>query len=256
MPGTPGTYGYCIPSDLNGILNGFTENYYGSGATATTSIESDINAAFRHMNEHFEGYAMVRKVPMPLEGSVYPQTLIDANAAWSIHRKLKAVHADEFVEGEPEWIRAFWNTGMRKIEDIRKGKVVFESFTALGEIGIGMPTAGTSGSSIGTFHNNWEGFGSPFYGDRRMSWQIKIDGAGPAGSATFKYSYDAGVSWADTGIIAGTEWEPLSYGIYVRFEGAGTAFHVDDYWDFDAVPPWIASYGDPNVIKAKTFLRA
>ena len=31
---------------------------------------------------------------------------------------------------------------------------------------------------------------------------------------------------------------------------------VDDYWDFDTVPPWIDAYGDPSVAKVRTFLTA
>jgi len=255
MPGTPGTYGYCVPSDCDTLLYGFIENYYGTGTQGTADAEADINSEYRNLNERLEGFPMIRSVPVPLEGSVYPQTIIDANAAWTVFRRLKAVHANEFNEGVPEWISRFHAMGEELIEDIRTGKVVFEGFTALGEIGIGMPTAATSADTIGTFHNNWEGFAGPFNGDRRLSWRVQIDGAGPTGSATFKWSIDGGQSWQYEAQETGTEWIGLAYGVYARFEGWGTAFADGDYWDFDTVPIWIEAYGDPRVAKMRRFER-
>lgn len=270
MPGTPGNYGYCTPSDLNSLLGGFTEGYYGTdiygtAPVATSAIEADINAAFRTLNEHLEGYPVVRSTPLALEGSVYPQSAVDANAAWAIYRKLKSVHAPEFDEGVPEWIQRFHWHGTQFLDDVRTGRTVFEAFTAIGELGIAVPSAagtiegtpGTSTNSTGTFYNNWEGYGGPYIGAMRQTWRIAIDGAGPAGSATFKWSMDDGVSYSNEGVECGTAWTALADGIFVRFSGGdGTAFAVDDYWRFETVPLYVAAYGDPRVGKIRQFVRA
>jgi len=256
MPGTPGTYGYCVPSDCDTLLTGFIENYYGTGTQGTSDAEADINAEFRRMNDRFEGFSMVKSVPLPLEGSTYPQTIVDANASWTVFRRLRAVHAAEFNEGVPEWISRFEDMGNEYLDEIRTGKVVFESFTALGEVGIGMPAAGTGTDSTGTFFNNWEGFAGPFWGDRRMNWRVEIESDGSTGISTFKYSIDKGASWMETGVKTGTGWIGIGYGVNVRFEGwDGTAFADGDYWDFETVPAWVTAYGDPGIVKVREGVR-
>ena len=136
--------------------------------------------------------------------------------------------------------------------------MVFSYYTSVGEIGISPPYGESRGTDQnGTFINNWEGYGDPYWGDKRLTWRVQIDAAGFTGSATYKYSQDSGASWEEEGIKTGTNWKPLGLGVQVRFEGwAGTAYADGDYWQFDTVPLYVPAEGDPIVAKAREIVRS
>jgi len=69
---------------------------------------------------------------------------------------------------------------------------------------------------------------------------LYIETGGEVGAATFKYSYDGGVTWAETGCLTADANSPadIGYGLKAYWiPGDGQDFYADDYWTFFAFDP-------------------
>jgi len=78
-----------------------------------------------------------------------------------------------------------------------------------------------------------------YTGSNMERWRVQIDGAGAAGTATFKFSNDNGGTWDKTGqatLVSGSEQArriSIGNGIYVEFIGT---FGDGDYIDIELFP--------------------
>jgi len=63
------------------------------------------------------------------------------------------------------------------------------------------------------------------------SWRIVIDTGGITGTATFKWSRDAGVTFEKTLVLTNDRWTTLGLGLEVRFWDRDGSFILNDFWD-------------------------
>lgn len=63
------------------------------------------------------------------------------------------------------------------------------------------------------------------------SWRIVIDTGGVTGTATFKWSRDAGATFEKTLVLTNDRWVSLGLGLEIRFWDRDGSFVLNDLWD-------------------------
>ena len=225
---------YCSMQDLDSLLDGFTARYYGTyldeGDTLTigTQFSADQEFSYEETNEWLAGVTSMGALPvatMPTSGN-YPLSVRHLQANLMIYRRLKGRHFGEFTNQVPGWVNVYLNNAQSILSDIREQKVVFETDTTQAESGI---SQGSFSAKAGAayWYSNWE-TGVYRHGDFPRTYIISIDGTTPnnnVGTATFKASFDNGISWATTAALTATSWTNIDGGLMVRWEAnpnAGT----------------------------------
>ena len=267
---TTGT-GYCDPEDLNGIygLENFTDDFYGTMlngttgtvlSTGTTKINDDILTSYRRINEYLDAIGRLHTIPIGTQADTgrYPEAVVVWNVKDVIYNKLRSRFAPQVEDALPGWIQQFGDDAESLRLDIISGNIVFRDEVSVSESGIQPPAVVTRNGNA-TFYNNYN---RDIYtgGDFERTFVIEIDGTNSGneiGKATFRWSYDGGVTWEDEDVDTGTAWVELTYNVQVRWEPSGTANEIElgDRWQFRCIPEDIPSYGESSQVRARNFYR-
>lgn len=233
---------YIGEIDLNGILDGFKERYYGTyidddaDVTYGTNYEDDLLLSFNKTNEFLYSVPHIKKVPVGTQSDGnYPYAVRALQANMMVHTRLKSRHYGEFTDGIPGWITVFFQNSKELMEDIRHQNYVFDEDTTEGESGIGIGSWTVKNGSC-AMYTNWEA--GVYYGDDfPRTYVIEINGttAGNAiGQPTFHWSRDGGYSFGSSATTA-THWVGIENGLAVRWEAVGTGTMQVEYGDRFAV---------------------
>jgi hypothetical protein len=185
-------------------------------------VSRDIDAV---LDERFD-------VPVKKNTSgVYDQPILDAAVWLTIERVLRKYGRGEQAD---EWGKR----GSKVCDDLLEGRKRLSSEVTKDEVGFGPPhpaAANTSTNIELQIHH-----GAAYAGVYQRKIVIQIDGAGAVGTATFKYSLDAGNTWEETLIATSEEWisRGSAQGLVIRFMqlGTGAALVSGDSWTIEAYP--------------------
>lgn len=247
---------YCLISDFDRYFENFFQNYYGtylSGSigtifsAGTNSLIDDISNSSRRINQKLDAIPHIPRVPVGTQSDgKFPAALIEWNVYDTIYRKILSRHQTEWND-IPEWINSFKDNCDFIYEGIVNQNIVFPDEVSIREKGIGAPSV-ISKSGNAVFYNNYQT--GKFLGEGiERDFVIKIDGTDAGnnvGLATFRWSYDNGVSWSGTAIVTGTTWTGLKWGVNVLWSPSGTSeeLTLDDSWGFKCVPLNISGVGE------------
>jgi len=225
---------YIGTYDLNTVLDGFVDKYYGTfldGGEDLALVSQwpvDLNASFDEINEILSGINSIKQIPFGTQsGGNFPYHVRMLQSNMMIWHRLRSKHYGEFTDGYPAWINAFKNNADQIIADIRGQNVVFQDDITSGESGIGIGTF-TAKSGAAQWFSNWETGVFTGY-DYPRTYIVEIDGttAGNGiGSSTFKWSKNNGVSWEEEGRATDHDWVGLDSGLMVRWETRGTGVQL------------------------------
>lgn len=171
---------------------------------------------------------------------VYDQPIIDAAVAFTVERTLRSYGRSEDADAWGERAQKF-------VDDLLEGRRRLSVEVTKDEIGFGEPHPAATNTSSNVVLELFDG---AKYGDiYRRSIVVTIDTAGAIGTATFKYSLDAGNTWEETLIATDDEWIYPSggYGLALRFRPTGTSatLALNDSWTIEALP----EFTEPTVSK-------
>lgn len=240
---------YCGQQDLDSLLEGFTNKYYGTflnddpdSFAIGTQFYADLGFSFDETNEWLSAISSIKQIPigtMPTSG-LFPLHVRMLQANLTIYARLKSKHYGEFVNGIPSWISTYITRAREILSDIKNQNVVFETDIYQGESGIGVGSF-TAKAGLANWYTNWE-TGVYQGSDFSRNYVIQIDGttAGQQiGTATFKYSNDNGVTWATMGVPTNTNWTDVENGLWMRWEAVGTStaqLSIGDSFSVRCVP--------------------
>lgn len=181
----------------------------------------------------------------------YDQALRDWNAWDSIYRIVfpRMVSQIKQDDGKP-WFDYFKKRADEKWDEFRSRKVVLNSLSTPGEVGV-QPGTKIGGTLYSVMQNNWEGYGNGFEGaDFPRTWRLEVISIGTDGAfanSQYRWSMDNGITWEGTQ-TAQTAWVMLADEVYVRFDrGSSTGttglFTTADVWQFNTVPIKLSTGG-------------
>lgn len=161
----------------------------------------------------------------------YDQPLIDAAVALTIASVLgEKGYADEIEEWQER--------GEGIVESINLGRRRLSDEVTKDELGFGVPRPATANTSTNVdMEIHPDGL---YNGDYHRVIIVKIDLAGAIGTATFKVSLNAGVTWEIEDVVTDEEWvapgdcEGLTLRFFPRDDDATLA--LDDIWEIEAWP--------------------
>jgi hypothetical protein len=171
---------------------------------------------------------------------VYDQPIIDAAVAFTIARALQSHGRGETADK--------WETrALKFVDDLLEGRRRLSVEVTRDEVGFGPPRSAATNASTNVELEVYDGC---VYGDiYRRTFKIQIDAAGVIGTATFKYSRDAGGTWEETLQATDDEWiyPSMAYGLAFRFRplGAPVNLALGDSWTIEAIP----EFTQPSVSK-------
>jgi len=271
-----GTTTYVTLSDLDGenpYYEDFFLNLYGTNGavndTGSTQLLNDIYRASDIINEKLRATGRFSYLPLQKDRyGNYPESVKSWCAYLVVYNKLLARFQGEYDE-IPDSISVYGSFAKEYEQVVLKGGAIFEEEIDVGELGIGRPIViGALGEDTrGTFYNNWQGYPFPdsivdltysgptafrttaqliraaelgFTGsDYPRTWIVEIDKSGGIGTATFKWSKNAGKDWEETGVATDEDWNELEDNVWVRFspDDAGSHYFTDgDKWRFFTIP--------------------
>lgn len=201
-----------------------------------------IHTAYRYLNEVLGGFPQVRKIPVgTLADGDYPEALKRLNGLLAVYNSAVTIIGEEY-EGElPEYIERIGEEIKSILQGIAEDRIDLGFLRKSGDVGIDPPTP------YGTvFYNNWDS--GIYTGDRPRLYVVEAES-----NTTFRWSYDGGLTWEETGKQIGTAWSYLAHGVAVRFcpdydTSMGTR------WEFECAPssPFVQ---DRQQVRVVEFLR-
>lgn len=234
---------YISEIDLNALLDGFKERYYGTyvddgeDVSYGTNYDDDLLLSFNKANEFLYSVSHLKKVPLGTQSDGnYPYSVRALQANLMIYNRLKGRHYGEFTDGIPGWITVYQNNANDLMGDIRNSRVVFDEDVTQGESGISIGTWWTKNGTA-SMYTNWE-TGVYQASDFPRTYVIKINSTSAGneiGQPTFTWSRDGGYSYTGSSATTATHWVGVEGGLAVRWEAVGTGTMQIAYGDLYAV---------------------